>query len=150
LLVRTMSVPGGRVGEAYAQLKKMGLRLTPQRMAIARYVLSTDSHPTAEEVYRRVKPQYSTISLATVYSTLDMLTRAGMLRAVTTKDAIRFDSNPSEHVNLVCMNCGRIVDVNDKSLGELAERKAGKINFRIVDKQFVLYGYCEDCRASVP
>jgi len=131
------------------RLKQLGLRLTPQRMAIAKYVLETDTHPTAEDVYHKIKPDYSTMSLATVYSTLDMLVRAGMLRAVTTRDAIRYDSNPLQHVNLICLNCGKVIDVGYDDMDDVAKEKAEKCGFHIVDKQFLVYGYCKSCRAEV-
>jgi Fur family peroxide stress response transcriptional regulator len=145
-----MEMADGRVDEAYARLRKLGLRLTPQRMAIAKCVLDTDVHPTAEEVYLKIRPEYPTISLATVYSTLDTLVRAGVVQAVNTREVVRYDSHASQHINLICLNCGRIVDVDDEVMAGVAKEKAGKYRFHIVDQQYTVYGYCQDCRAEVP
>jgi Fur family peroxide stress response transcriptional regulator len=145
-----METAEGRVDEAYAKLRKLGLRLTPQRMAIAKCVLDTDVHPTAEEVYLKIRPEYPTISLATVYSTLDTLVRVGVVQAVSTREVVRYDSNPSQHINLICLNCGKIVDVDDEVMVGVAKGKAAKFGFHIVDQQYMVYGYCEGCRAEVP
>jgi Fur family peroxide stress response transcriptional regulator len=138
------------VDQAYAKLRKLGLRLTPQRMAIAKCVLETDVHPTAEEVYLKVRVGYPTISLATVYSTLDTLVRAGMLQAVNTREVIRYDSHAPRHINLICLSCGKIIDVDDEGLAGIAREKAGRHRFHIIDQQYSVYGYCEECRARVP
>ncbi|HVP22506.1 MAG TPA: Fur family transcriptional regulator [Conexivisphaerales archaeon] len=138
-----------RVDQAYARLRKLGLRLTPQRMAIAKCVLVTDWHPTAEEVYQKIRPEYPTISLATVYSTLDTLVRAGMLQAVSTREVIRYDSHVPRHINLICLNCGKIIDVDDDVIAEVAKKRAAGYGFHIVDQQYSVYGYCEECRSEV-
>ena len=145
-----MELAGERVDQAYAKLRKLGLRLTPQRMAIAKCVLASDTHPTAEEVYLRIRAEYPTISLATVYSTLDTLVRAGMLQAVNTREVVRYDSHPGLHINLICLNCGTIIDVDDEGIAGIAKDRAGRYRFHIVDQQYSVYGYCEDCRAEVP
>jgi Fur family peroxide stress response transcriptional regulator len=145
-----MEMADGRVDEAYARLRKLGLRLTPQRMAIAKCVLDTDAHPTAEEVYLKIRPEYSTISLATVYSTLDTLVRAGVVQAVNTREVVRYDSNASQHINLICLNCSKVIDVDDEVMAGVAKDKAGKYRFHIVGQQYMVYGYCQDCRAEVP
>jgi Fur family peroxide stress response transcriptional regulator len=150
LAVRIMAITADRVDEAFARLRKLGLRLTPQRMAIAKTVLYVDTHPTAEEVYQSVRTEYPTLSLATVYSTLDTLVRAGLLQAINTREMVRFDSNPSQHINLICLNCSKIVDVDDEVMSGVAQRKAEKFSFHIVNHQYMVYGYCEDCRSEVP
>jgi Fur family peroxide stress response transcriptional regulator len=145
-----MEMTDGRIDEAYARLRKLGLRLTPQRMAIAKCVLDTDAHPTAEDVYLKIRPGYPTISLATVYSTLDTLARAGVVQAVSTRQVVRYDSHASRHINLICLNCSKIIDVDDGVIAGVAKKKAGEYRFRIVDQQYMVYGYCQDCRAEVP
>jgi Fur family peroxide stress response transcriptional regulator len=149
-VVRNMDAAVGRVDQAYANLRKLGLRLTPQRMAIAKCVLDTDWHPTADEIYQRIRSDYPTISLATVYSTLETMVRAGMLQAVNTREVVRYDSHAPRHINLICLNCGKITDVDDEEIASIAKERAGKYSFRIVDQQYSVYGYCEGCRAEVP
>jgi Fur family peroxide stress response transcriptional regulator len=118
-------------------------------MAIAKCVLDIDTHPTAEEVYHKIRPDYPTISLATVYSTLDTLVRAGVLQAVSTREVVRYDANASEHINLICLNCSKVLDVADDVVVGVAKGKAAKYGFHIVGQQFMVYGYCEDCQAEV-
>ncbi len=134
---------------AYAKLKKLGLRLTPQRMAIAKQALTTETHPTAIDIYQKIRLEYPTISLATVYSTLDMLVRAGMLQAVNTRKVMRYDSHAPRHINLICLNCSKIIDVEDEGIAGFVRERAGRFSFHIVDQQYSVYGYCEDCRAEV-
>jgi len=149
-LVRALEFGDGRADQVYAKLRKLGLRLTPQRMAIVRYVMATESHPTADEVYRKVRDEYPTMSLTTVYTTLEMLVRAGIVQAVNTRKVVRYDSHLPRHLNLICLNCSKIIDVDDEDISGIANEKAGKFGFHIVDQQFSIYGYCGDCRAQVP
>jgi Fe2+ or Zn2+ uptake regulation protein len=78
-----------------------GLRCTSQRTAIYDALRATTRHPTAEELYHEVKPRTSSLSLATVYSTLEAFSRVGLAQRIPTTDgACRFDADTSDHVHL--------------------------------------------------
>src|SRR3954454_6006715 len=82
-------------------LQGAGLRLTPQRLAIAREVLVQD-HPTAAEVYEAVHDRFPTMGLATVYAPLNVMVARALLRPPAFESAVRFDANVTPHANLIC------------------------------------------------
>jgi Fe2+ or Zn2+ uptake regulation protein len=95
--------------EIFAQ---RGLRCTTQRLALLEALRSTTDHPTAEELYLMVKPRTRSLSLATVYSTLETFCRVRLARKIpTTGGSCRFDADTSEHVHLRFQETGSLVDV---------------------------------------
>jgi Fur family peroxide stress response transcriptional regulator len=93
-------------------LREAGLRVTPQRLAIVRQVLGSN-HPTAGEIYEAVHREFPTIGLGTVYATLNTMNERGLLSVLPVVDAVRFDANVAPHANLICTQCGSIVDFED-------------------------------------
>ena len=91
-------------------LQRAGLKLTPQRMAIVRLFADDGSHPTAQDLFERLRPTFPSMSFATVYNTLDALARAGLAGIVRLPgkrgDAARFDPNTRPHHHAVCDGCG--------------------------------------------
>jgi Fur family peroxide stress response transcriptional regulator len=142
-----MAVLQGNVGPARL-LREAGLRVTPQRLAIARAVLRRE-HPTAAEVFEGVRKQFPTMGLATVYATLNTMTRCGLLRPMAFADAVRFDTNVTPHANLICVNCGSITDFDgcDDVLSLLRERTAEKTGFAFGGDRLDLHGVCAACSA---
>jgi Fur family peroxide stress response transcriptional regulator len=131
-------------------MRNQGFRITPQRVAIVEYMISTDSHPSAEELYRVVKKKYPMVSLATVYKTLELLTKKGIVRELSFPEGSRYDANVDAHINLVCMNCGRIQDIDiDEALEDLESKVSKKSKYRIFGRRFELYGYCSECQSKL-
>jgi Fe2+ or Zn2+ uptake regulation protein len=94
------------------------LRCTAQRRALYEALYRDNNHPTAEELYRRVKPQMSRLSLATVYNTLEVLCKVGLARKLPTNNGrCRYDADTSEHLHVCFRENGVIQDVPDE-LGE--------------------------------
>ena len=81
-------------------------------MAIAEVVVNSGDHPSVKEVFERVKAFFPYVTLATVYSTLDVLERAAIVRQLPFQHQSRYDANLSPHANLVCISCGSIVDAD--------------------------------------
>lgn len=129
-------------------LRKEGFRITPQRVAIVDYMLDTDTHPSAEELHAAIRRKHPMVSLATVYKTLALLKKKGLVRELDFPTGARYDSNVDEHVNLVCVKCGRIDDVDETSLGDLESRVARKAKYSILGGRFELYGYCSQCQGK--
>ena len=127
-------------------LQGAGLRLTPQRLAIAHEVLAQD-HPTAAEVYEAVRGQFPTMGLATVYATLNVMVEHGLLRPLAFENAVRFDANVEPHANLICTACGRITDYDgcDDVLRALRDRAASDAGFELEEHRLDLYGRCALC-----
>lgn len=134
---------------AAALLQGAGLRLTPQRMAIVREVL-THNHPTATEVFEAVQDQFPTMGLATVYATLNTMVERGLLRPVAFADAIRFETNLEPHANLICTRCGQIADFEgcDDLLRLLVDRTRTAVGFALEQQRLDLYGRCATCKSQ--
>lgn len=130
-----------------ARLKPLGIRLTPQRLAIAEVVVNSADHPTVREIFERVRDFFPYVTLATVYSTLGLLQQAGIVRELPFPKQSRYDANLSPHANLVCLGCGAVVDaaVGQESVAELERAIGRSTDFRIASQRVDFYGYCEGC-----
>lgn len=93
-------------------LHAAGLRSTRPRLAILHLLQHDTSHPTAEQVYRRLQPSHPSLSLATVYNTLEAFTRRGLCRRVPPlQGRQRFDGTADPHHHALCTGCGHIFDI---------------------------------------
>jgi Fur family peroxide stress response transcriptional regulator len=128
-------------------LRKKGYKATPQRIAICRFALQSRDHPTAQRIYDEVKKVHPTVSLATVYKTLQILTEHGLIQELDLPEGqARFDSYVEPHINLVCMRCGNIQDFDDNTAQEMVERVASKAEFIRTGQRLDIYGICQTCR----
>jgi len=146
-----LSTPVNALEERLLQaLREAGLRLTPQRRAICRYLASTKEHPTAQQIFAAVKPNFPSLSLATVYNTLDALVRLGAVHALggAGDGAIHYDADTEPHVNLACLQCHRVVDLPCEAVAELDRRVATESGYHILGARLVYYGLCPDCQAA--
>ena len=86
--------------------------MTRQRRIIHDYLLSTKSHPTAEEIYMNVKKNMPSIAVGTVYRNLSLMTDAGEVRRITVPEhPDRYDGDVSPHDHLLCMKCKKLFDI---------------------------------------
>ena len=129
-------------------LREEGHRITPQRIAIMDYLLNTEDHPNAELVHSTVKKRYPTVSLSTVYKTLDLLREKKLVNEIEVEGEARFDAHVDEHINLVCLNCGKIEDVDEKGLKNIQAKIAKKSEYLIVKGSFEMHGYCSKCKSK--
>jgi len=138
--------------ELSVRLKQLGIRLTPQRLAIAEVVVNSGDHPSVKEIFERVKAFFPYVTLATVYSTLDVLERAAIVRELPFQRQSRYDANLSPHANLVCVSCGAVVDadVGQKLVAELRNTLEQETQFEVSSQRVDFYGYCSRCRKDAP
>ena len=102
---------GNGVGPA-ERLRRAGLRVTAARLAILALFAAERRHPTAEQVHATLHEAHPSLSLSTVYETLEAFVRAGLCRRVRSGDGLmRVDGTDVEHDHAVCRGCGRIFDV---------------------------------------
>jgi Fur family peroxide stress response transcriptional regulator len=130
-------------------LRQLGLRSTPQRLAIVREVFAR-SHPTVGEVYDSVRSRFPTIGLQTVYNTLHTMTRRGLVAELPFSSATRFDANMTPHANLVCRDCGRIEDAQfgPDHLDTLLQHLTQATGFARDGQRIDVYGLCRRCAAQ--
>ena len=127
-------------------LRKKGYRATSQRIAICRFALDNREHSTAEKIYRQVKRLHPTVSLATVYKTLQVLKELRLVQdLVFAHGETKFDSNVAPHINVVCLRCGSVSDVDDPVVREVVARAASRTRFTVTGQRFDMYGTCERC-----
>jgi Fur family peroxide stress response transcriptional regulator len=133
--------------EVVALLKPLGIRLTPQRLAIAEVVINSADHPTVRDIFDRVKAFFPYVTLATVYSTLTTLGEAGIVRELAFQRQSRYDANLSPHANLVCISCGNIVDadVGQETVAELEKVIVRDSDFEVASQRVDFYGWCSGC-----
>ena len=120
-----------------------GLKVTPQRLAVYRAIVSRHDHPSAEELYEELKGKIEGISLTTVYRTLSSLETVGLVQRVPTlRDKVRYDARVEPHSHFICLNCGRIFDVD--SVPEIDLEKFEAVGTPI-NCTMVCYGICREC-----
>ncbi len=129
-------------------LREEGFRITPQRIAIVDYLLKTEDHPSAEHIHRIIQRKHPMVSLSTVYKTLDLLKEKKLVSEIEVEGEARFDAHTDEHINLVCMNCGKIEDVDENLLKDIQNKAARKSKYLIVKSSFELFGYCSNCKSK--
>ena len=133
--------------ELGARLKTLRIRLTPQRLAIAEVVVNSGDHPSVKQIFGRVKEFFPYVTLATVYSTLTVLERAGIVRELPFQKHSRYDANLSPHANLVCVGCGSVHDaeVGQEMVSDLRQRLENSSDFRLTGQRVDFYGWCPNC-----
>jgi Fe2+ or Zn2+ uptake regulation protein len=120
-------------------LRDVGLQPTPQRLAVARYVLGTTSHPTADEVLEHARRECPTLSRATVYNSLTRLTEKGLVKTQTVKEGvIVFDARMERHHHFIDEETGEIHDVPWDALVVSGKEKLR--GFQIKEYQVVMRG----------
>src|SRR5580692_13169410 len=134
-------------------LRRSGLKLTPQRIAIVRLFADDRSHPTAQDLFQRLRPEFPSMSFATVYNTLDALAHAGLAAIVRLPgkrgETARFDPNSAPHHHAVCDLCGSVVDVAAGTLApspgaaKKLRRAAAGFSVRAVER--IYRGLCAVC-----
>ena len=132
-------------------LRDNGFKVTPQRLAVYEALAATEMHPNAEMLYNILQPQYPTISLATVYKTMDIFAGIGLVQILNTgEDSFRYDANTSSHPHIKCICCNKVADIfdiDDEPLMKAAQEKTG---FQLTGRQIYFYGKCPRCQKISP
>ena len=131
--------------EVAHRYRNSGLKLTPQRLAILQYLEGNKDHPSADAIYKAVSKKYPTMSLATVYNTLETLKQRGLIRELTMDPLkMRFDPQPTPHHHLICMDCRKIIDIHTQFRIPFPEGESE--GFEIVGNHIEFYGRCSKCK----
>jgi Fur family peroxide stress response transcriptional regulator len=127
------------------RLKKAGISPTVQRVAILKCLEESDDHPTADEVCARLRHDYPTIARATIYNTLDALTKTGtILRLTIDPNVSRYDADLEPHVHFRCHVCGMLLDLP----GSPSNLLNGVGGHRVETVRVYAYGVCATCLAQ--
>lgn len=144
-----MMDPNYRFDEMVKALKSRSYRLTPQRIELVRLVASSEGHPSAAQLYARVKRRFPTMSHATVYKTLALLKEMGQVLEIELRDESRYDGNrPQPHPHLICMKCSQIID-GEVSLDRESIMRLEEISgYTILQPIISLFGVCPECKSE--
>ncbi|MFH0961036.1 MAG: transcriptional repressor [Pseudomonadota bacterium] len=132
------------------KLKSLDFRITPQRLAVLRILAASEDHPSAEQIFEKVKIEFPTTSLATIYKTIALLKDLKEVLELGFPDASnRYDGNkPFPHPHVVCIRCGKIVDPELMSLDGLKDEISRKTGFRIQHHRLDFFGVCQECQKA--
>lgn len=134
-----------------ARMKEAGYKATEPRMAILELFAANREHPSAPEVYEKLRQTHPHMGLATVYRVLELLTKAGVLKAVQLGDGcLRYEANwPGDHHHhLVCEVCGDILEFRACELSKLEAELARLTEFEIRGHVVQILGLCPRCKSS--
>lgn len=123
-------------------------RMTRQRGVILRELRGVTSHPTADEIYLRVRKIVPRISLGTVYRNLEVLSEMGLvLKLEYGGGQRRYDGNPARHHHIRCAGCGKVGDVPPGAAPGFTIAPEAVPGFRVVDATILFVGVCDECAA---
>ncbi len=118
-----------------------GLKMTGPRKTILRVLSESQDHPSVEEVYERAKALDNTISIATVYRTLNMLDELDLVtRHEFNESFSRYETNMEHHHHLIDMETGKVVEFQNEELEKLKEKIAAELGYDLIDHRLELYG----------
>ncbi len=130
-------------------LKKHGLKATPQRIAIYDYLLHTEAHPSVDTIYAALHPLHPTMSLATVYKTVESLREAGLVQQLNVgEECFRYDARTGSHPHIQCLRCRRVFDLDPAMFTDLPDRARTHSPFLITQAQLYFYGLCPECQGA--
>lgn len=128
-------------------MRLAGYKLTSPRLAVLGVLDETDEHLTRAQVLARVQAANPAIGRATVYRTLDLLIRLGVVRPIYLGNQIVcFTRADRGHHHLICSDCGQVVEFDECTVGELQDVLARRLNFDIRGHLLEFYGLCGQCR----
>ena len=138
------------VQEVAISLRQHGFKVTPQRLAVYEGLARLmGSHPAAGEIYRALREDYPTMSLATVYKALEALCAAGLVRRLQVgEEAVRYDADIRSHSHVYCCACGRVEDFSLASEAQLMREAGALTGYEIQFQQICFHGLCPDCRGK--
>lgn len=140
------------MNEVKELLREEGYKLTTQREAILDVILKNhEKHLKPEEIYDIVKLNYPDIGIATVYRTLQLLEKLNIIYRVNFDDGynryeLNYDSESHHHHHLICLKCGKVIEVKLDLLETLEDEIEKEHGFKIIDHNVKFFGYCSDCQ----
>jgi Fur family peroxide stress response transcriptional regulator len=156
VIIKWVILPG-MVPESAARLARLerraaddGLRMTPQRVVLLRVLSQTRTHPTADDLYKKVRRHLPSVSPATVYLNLQELVRARLIATLERAgSAVRYDANPDDHHHFVCTTCGAVSDIYLKDVGYAVDVKRSMASPARIDRaDLQLHGLCAGCAGT--
>lgn len=133
--------------EMTQKLKKAGLKITPQRMAVLNELADNYDHPTADAIYQKIKKKMPNISFDTVNRTLISFAQSGVIKIAEGQGgARRYDPMTEPHHHFHCIICNRIIDFVNKKYDKIKLPDSITKKHKVFGQKMVLDGICQDCK----
>ncbi len=144
-----MPDPEIRLRKMVEALREKHHRITPQRLAILKVLAESKGHPSVESIYARVKANFPTTSLATIYKNVAVLKDLDqVLELGFSNDSNRYDGNkPYDHPHVVCTVCKKILDPDISALEDMTQELMRETGFAITRHRLDFFGICPGCQA---
>jgi Fur family peroxide stress response transcriptional regulator len=133
------------VAEGVRHLQESGAKITSQRIAIMKSLEGREDHPSAEKIFHELKSDYPTLSIATVYSTAQLLAQANMIRILSIDEKkVYFDPDTRPHAHFMCTRCKKIIDLRVDF--EMLTSISPELGIDSIENTEVFhYGLCSGC-----
>ena len=127
-------------------LKKIELKVTPQRLEILDYILSSN-HVSAQEIREHVSKKVSSVSFSTIYYTIDKLIDTGIIIPITLEPGVvRYDTNTDPHYHIICVKCGKITEIHIDPFEKFPLEELKENGFDdILGFEIHFFGICKNC-----
>ena len=130
-------------------MKKVARRTTVQRMVVFEELRKVLNHPTADELYARVRGRLPGISLSTIYRNLEILCEEGLARKIQFSEGqTRYDATLSIHHHIRCTKCGRVDEIKFEKTAHVMEFVNKKSDYEVLDCKFEFIGICAKCQKN--
>lgn len=129
------------------KLSKQGFRLTPQRIMILSAIENSDDHISADEIYAQIIARYPNVNISTVYRTLELLKRLGLVTETDLGEG-RLSYHPTEkgrHHHIVCRLCGATIDLDESLLAPIKSALFSEYKFVADLRHLAILGRCLTC-----
>lgn len=132
------------------QIKAAGHRITPQRLAILEILLTSNSHPTVDQIYAQIRPDFPMTSRATVYKTISLAKDLGaVLELEFSQGSNRYDGRlPYPHPHVICTRCEQVLDADDLEIQTLQQQIIRKTGYKIMNHRMDFFGVCPQCQQA--
>lgn len=129
------------------RLRRLGVRVTPQRLFVLEALELTGGHTTAEEVMRWVSRRYPALNLATVYRALDVLVSVGLVAQTNLGGGASYYElvGDSPHHHLACERCGQVIEMDESLLTSLQDDALRIYGFHARPRHLAIFGLCQEC-----
>ena len=132
-----------------SMLRQQGYKLTPQRRAVLSEIALSREHFTPNDIYDQLHQEHPDIGLVTVYRTLHMLAKLGLIckvHAGGSRQSYIMRRPSGHHHHLICSHCGTVIDFTNCDLAELEQRLSQETGFKIESHLLEVVGCCRNCQ----
>lgn len=127
------------------RLIQAGVKPSLQRMAVMQYLMEHRTHPTVDEIFLSLSPSIPTLSKTTIYNTLKLLVKEGVVLMLTIDESYtRYDADISDHSHFICSSCGKVYDIKSPEIGKLSLDPG----FVTTQRHLYVKGICSNCNKT--